>query len=162
MLDLPGTRIEPRSPAIGRRWTTREVHGSGLWLDRPVQAWQRGEAALRGERRNSYYIFSPGDWPVPSLAAGCLCVILECDSQHTVISLSWAPQTRCRKARLLQALVLCPWRALWGHPRRHPELPGLKLCTQHGCDLISLVACFPSGKIQLILGLTDSRLERTR
>ena len=71
MLDLPGTGIEPGSPAIGRRCTTREVHGSGLWLDRPVQAWQRGEAALRGERRNSYYIFPPeiGLSPLSLLAA---------------------------------------------------------------------------------------------
>lgn len=30
---------------------------------------------------------------------------------------------------LFRALVLCPRTRLWGHPRHHPKMIGLKLCT---------------------------------
>ena len=149
-LDLPGAGIEPGSPALaGRFFLSTGPPGESVGL---VYGWiaqskpGREERLLREERGEIVIIFFPQRLASPLSRCRCLCVILERDSQHTVINPSWAPQTRRRKARLLRTLVLCPRRALWGHPRRPPELPGFKLCTQRGCDLMSLVACFPQAK----------------
>lgn len=118
-----------------------------LWRARSAWGcWMPGLPSLglpeRGERRNIYSLLLGRSQSL----SWCCAHVYDLNYQYTIINLSCRPQTRQRKARMFRALVLCPRRGLWGHPRHHPELIGLKLCTQQGRDLISLVAFFPWAK----------------